>query len=122
MAGREVSAPITLPFPPAVNNLFATYGGHRIRSRRYEAWLKEAGTLLALQRPKPVSGPFLATLVFTRPDRRKRDLDGLAKAPLDLLVKHGVIRDDSDAVSLRLSWSESLPNPKAGVSLVLEAA
>nr|WP_281261308.1 RusA family crossover junction endodeoxyribonuclease [Devosia submarina] len=30
------------------------------------------------------------------PDRRARDGDNLLKAPLDLLVKHGIIEDDSN--------------------------
>lgn len=113
---------ITLPFPPPVNNLFATVGKRRIRSRRYEAWLKEAGTQLALQRPLPVHGPFLATLVFTRPDRRRRDLDGMAKAPLDLLVRHGVIRDDSDCQGLKLEWRSPTQDMPGGVWIMLEAA
>jgi Holliday junction resolvase RusA-like endonuclease len=42
--------------------------------------------------------------VFGPPDKRKRDLDNLLKAPIDLLVEHGVIDDDRNVVSLGASW------------------
>lgn len=48
-----------------------------------------------------VQGPVVVTLVVTPPDRRRRDLDGLAptlKRMLDGIVRAGVIRDDSDDV------------------------
>lgn len=113
---------ITLPHHPAVNNLFATFRGRRIPSRRYTAWQAEAAALLAEQQPPRILGPFIATLVFTRPDRRKRDLDGLAKAPLDALVKAGVIEDDSLCQGLSLCWSAGSPDKNGGVRIVLEAA
>ncbi|MDH7638941.1 RusA family crossover junction endodeoxyribonuclease [Sphingomonas oryzagri] len=33
----------TLPMPPSVNNMFATYNGRRIISREYKAWRLLAG-------------------------------------------------------------------------------
>lgn len=115
-----------LPFPPAVNNLFATVkvgkSTRRIRTRRYEDWITEAGIALLLQRPPKIHGPFRLTLTAVRPDRRKRDLDGLAKAPLDLLVKHQVIDDDSLCASILLMWSESEPVKGGALSLIVEPA
>lgn len=115
-----------LPFPPAVNNLFATVKvgktTRRIRTRRYDAWIAEAGAQLIEQRPAKVHGPFRLTLTAVRPDRRKRDLDGLAKAPLDLLVKHQVIDDDSLCSSILLMWSASAPVKGGGLSLIIEPA
>lgn len=111
-----------LPFPPGVNNLFATVGRRRIRTRRYEAWLAGAGAALMEQRPPKVRGPFRLTITAVRPDRRRRDLDGIVKAPLDLLVKHQVVEDDSLATSILLMWSASEPVKGGAISLVIEAA
>lgn len=113
---------ITLPWPPGVNNLFATFKNRRIRTRRYEAWLSAAGAALLEQRPRRVGGHFKVTIVCERPDKRGRDLDGLAKAPLDLLVKHGVIEDDSLANEIILRWSSQPPAKPGCVRLLLEAA
>jgi crossover junction endodeoxyribonuclease RusA len=112
---------ITLPFPPGVNNLFATVGKRRVRSKRYREW-SSAAWLAAMQQPRPdaIQGPFIASFLVTRPDKRKRDLDGLLKAPLDFLVELGLIDDDSMAQSLTIEW---LGYAKPGsVIITLEAA
>ena len=112
----------SLPFPPPVNNLFATYNGHRIPSRRYVAWKVDAAADILAQAPKRLTGRFSATLTFDRPTRAKRDLDGLAKAPLDALVKAGVIEDDHLADRIELAWTGDEPVKPARVHIVLEAA
>ena len=113
---------LRLPFPPGLNNLFANGSKGRYRTDRYDAWLTEAGLVLRRQRPEPVVGHFKAELVFDRPDERRRDLDGLAKAPLDLLTKAGVIVDDSLCKDLRLRWSGMPARKPGGVLIFLEGA
>lgn len=100
---------ITLPWPPAVNNLFINAGKRRIKSERYKAWQTEAGWELLRQRPEAVVGRFGVTITAHAPDNRVRDLDGLFKAPLDLLTTHGVIEDDHLARSLHIIWSDAAP-------------
>jgi hypothetical protein len=64
-------------------------------------WLEEAGWALLQQRPKAVPGCVSISLSAGRPDKRRRDLDNIArKAVLDLLTKHGVIEDDSKVLEL----------------------
>lgn len=108
---------ITLPWPPAVNNLFANAGKRRIRTARYEAWITDATETILRQRPQKVRGPFHARILLDRPDKRRRDLDGLAKAAMDILVSLSVIEDDSLAQSLSLAWSD-LPAAKPGAAHV----
>lgn len=112
---------ILLPFPPGLNNLFKNIRRGRARTERYDAWLAEANVALVAQRPQRVCGSFRAELRFTRPDRRRRDLDGLAKAPLDLLVKAGVIDDDHLAERLVLVWSDAPPSKPGSLLVMLEA-
>lgn len=113
---------ISLPWPPAVNNLYINAGKRRVISRRYEQWRHEAGLELIAQRPAKLTGPFCVTLLFDRPDNRKRDLDGLAKAPLDLLVAHNIVGDDSEAEALCMLWSPRPPSKPGRVIIKLVEA
>lgn len=113
--------PITIPFPPSTNALWRSVGGRNILSAPYRKWLTEAHQLVALQRPAKVTGPYRMTVTATRPDNRRRDLSNTIKALEDLLVKAGVIRDDSDAQSILLMWSEGKPDKAAGVRVLVEA-
>lgn len=96
---------IIVPIPPGVNNLFATVGKRRVKSKRYRDWREAAwASVMQQTRPEAIRGPFVASFLVTRPDKRKRDLDGLLKAPLDLLVDLGLIDDDSLAENLSIGW------------------
>lgn len=55
------------------------------------------------------------------PDRRARDLDNLCKAPLDALVKAGVMADDSLIVDLRI-YRAGLDKASPRINVTLEAA
>lgn len=113
---------ITLPWPPAVNNLFLNVGKRRVRTKRYDAWIADAAVMLRKQDVGQLAGRFNVSIRCSPPDRRKRDLDGLAKAPLDFLVKARVIEDDSLAQSLTLSWSLLMPAEPGFVTIELEPA
>ena len=111
---------LTLPWPPAVNNLFATFQNRRIPSRRYKQWLAEALAAVRAQQPARIVGSFHVRVLLDRPDRRRRDLDGLLKAPLDCLVKAGVIEDDSLAQSIAIAWSDAEPKKPGAVRICVE--
>jgi len=96
-----------LPFPPSVNNLFATVGKNRIRSARYKAWAKEAGQLIQVQGRKRVPGSVALAVDLVKPDRRRRDLSNTIKAIEDLLVEMQVIEDDSLVHALSVQWVDA---------------
>jgi crossover junction endodeoxyribonuclease RusA len=110
---------IYLPFPPAANNLFKNIRHGRARTPRYDAWLKEGAAEIARQRPAKLAGPYEMTVIAVRPDRRRRDLSNLTKALEDLLVKCGIVRDDSDAMDIHLHWDRCAPDKAAGVRVVV---
>lgn len=113
-----MSTTINLPYPPVLNHLYANVPGKgRVKSERYRQWANAAGWELQAQRPTPVAGPVNVSILLGRPDRRRRDLDGTSKAPLDLLVRHGVIEDDSLVQSLTLAWAKV-----SGCVVTVEAA
>src|SRR5262245_15316588 len=94
-----MNAPILifkLPAPPTVNNLYlttaSTRGRRRVRSRRYKAWLTEAGWEVQRQRNGCIGGPWEIDIAL--PAGLKGDTDNYAKPLLDLLVKHRVVDDD----------------------------
>ena len=78
---------IDLPLPPSVNRLWRSNRGRVHRAPRYLSWLKAAGWELVTQRPERLAGSVRMTIGAGRPDRRRRDVDNLGKALLDLLYQ-----------------------------------
>ena len=109
---------LTLPLPPSTNGLFATYGNRRIRTRAYEKWISASWAALAEQSCPSIAGSYNLALVIQRPDNRKRDLSNYIKAVEDMVVKAGIVEDDSLCATLHVSWS-TLPPAKPGAVTVL---
>lgn len=100
---------LKLPYPPSVNQLYATNWKtkRRFKTKRYEDWIAEAGWMLRSQRPRHHDGKVAVTYLIKRPDNRPRDIENLTKALGDLLVAHQVIKDDSLIHGLHCVWVES---------------
>jgi len=113
---------LTLPWPPAVNNLYTNVGKRRVRTARYDGWILHAQAAVLSQRPSRIRGPYHVSILLDRPDRIRRDIDGLGKAALDLLVKMGVTDDDSLAQSLTLAWSDKPPSKPGAAHVTYYAA
>lgn len=93
---ERIEARVTLSWPPSVNNLFLNVQGRgRVPTKEYAAWRKSAGWELQAQRPRKFLEPVELVVELHPPTRRAFDPDGKLKAPIDLLVTHGVIPDDS---------------------------
>ena len=110
---------IRLPFPPGSNNLYPGRG-KRFKSREYTAWIQEAGLELMAQRPRKFLAPVNVSIELHRPDDRRRDIDGLIKAPIDLLVRHSVLPDDNwkFLASVTARWAGlDRENPRAIVTV-----
>jgi crossover junction endodeoxyribonuclease RusA len=100
---------LDLGFPPSTNNLFATHGNRRRLSEAYIKWRTENGWRLMTQKPASIKGLVNIRIDLVAPDRRHRDCDNRAKAPIDLLVAHGVIEGDDSRFVKRISigWEDS---------------
>lgn len=101
---------INLPFPPSVNDMFATNkkakkgakkGHGRYRTDEYKAWIEEAGYKLNNQHP-PFFEPW-CEIRIDLDDRRQGDCGNREKAVTDLLVKHHVIKGDQKKYVKRVS-------------------
>ena len=112
-----------LPFPVSTNHIWRHRGGRGYLSERYKAWQKEAGQEWLAQRknqPKAISGRYGAILIFTKPDKRKRDLDNLIKGVKDFLVDMAVIDDDNLCEKLYVRWGTKKEAP-LGSKVILKS-
>lgn len=97
---------LKFPCPISVNAMYANVPGKgRIRTRAYEQWRQEAMTEILRQRPGRIAGPYGVALTVRRVSLR-RDLDGLVKGAVDLLVTMGVCDDDRHLQHLEATWSD----------------
>ena len=104
MTAPRLRLSLALPFPPSVNNLFATVGRRRVPTARYKAWRQEADmTVMVAGRPS-ISGPVRVHMAMKVPGKGRADGDNLCKAPLDCLVRMGVIDGDDHHTVRALSW------------------
>lgn len=103
---------IRLPVPPSTNALYSTFIRKgkivRVRSPEYDEWITIAGYQLNLQRPAQVIGK--ATMEVACPRNGRRDLDNHLKGIQDLLVKHGVVRDDRYFEKITARWHDDAEN------------
>lgn len=94
-----------IPLPPSLNSL---YPGkvRRHKSKAYEAWIKEAGQMLMIQKKEQFfDKPVHVSYRFGKPNKRQMDLANREKAASDLLVAHGVLADDSLIHKLTMEWA-----------------
>lgn len=96
---------LTLPFPPPLSACFTNVAGKgRVPTARYTKWTTEALWLIRSQRPARFDGEVSIYVALVAPDKRARDAGNLDKALGDILVKAGVIRDDSNKYVRRLTY------------------
>lgn len=117
-----MTATVQLPYPPSANRLWRNVNGRTLKSLAYRQWLDLAVTMARLARLKPVRGPYKLSMVATRPDNRRRDLDNLIKPVSDALVAAGMVEGDHLAQSLEVSWSSREPVKGGDLVVWVEAA
>lgn len=101
---------IHLPFPPPLSACFSNVPGKgRVPTSRYKKWTEEALWTIRAQKPRKHAGEVSVSVGLVAPDKRARDAGNLDKAICDVLVKAGVIKDDSNRYVRRLSY-EWLPS------------
>ena len=90
--------------PPTTNRLFFNAPGKgRSRTAKYKQWRHTAGWELKLQRVKPFAVPVRIAITLPDGPGRAPDIDNTAKALIDLLVGHQIIKSDHKSV-LRELW------------------
>lgn len=100
---------VTLPFPPSVNTYWRTFKGRMLisaKGREYRNAVKNL--LVCMPMIEPIEGAVSVDILAYRPDKRRRDLDNLFKAPLDALTYAGIWKDDSQITDLRIRWADEI--------------
>lgn len=97
---------IELPFPPSTWDLYVGWGLGRRLSSSYRAWRDDCGWLL--KKTDRIEGPFSIDIALKRPHKRM-DLDNRAKAILDCLQTHGIIKNDNLNERMTMQWDAGLP-------------
>ncbi len=86
---------LTLPWPPSVNHYWRRVGNRTLISKEGRRFRKRVLATLSTQHIEPMTGSLAVRVVAHPPDRRRRDLDNIAKSLLDALEHGGVYEDDN---------------------------
>lgn len=108
---------LTFTYPPSANRMWRNYRGRTVKSEEYEAWLNLNAALSLRERFKRIAGPYALTILATAPDKRRRDLDNLAKPTGDLLQFICAVSDDCNMRKLHMEW---IYGKGAGVTVTIE--
>lgn len=109
---------IVLPFPPSMNTYWRNVRGTVKISKEGRQYRLAVSHAIMVERiaknlsALPQTGPLRVFIQATPPDKRRRDLDNLLKAPLDALTHAGVWGDDSQIESLTIYWHRDGTPPK----------
>lgn len=106
---------VTLPYPPSVNALYATYGGRRLISTEGRNYKRTASMMALAAGIRPLSGDVTLTIMLYRPMKRG-DASNRIKALEDSLS--GVAyHDDAQVRRLVVERFEDKANPRAVVTI-----
>jgi len=103
---------IELPAPVPLSACFTNVSGRgRVPTKRYLAWQNEALWMIKSQKAKPVKGRVSIYVRLVAPDKRHRDAGNTDKSIMDVLVKAGIIEDDSNRFVRRVTfeWRDEGP-------------
>nr|DAV29919.1 MAG TPA: Endodeoxyribonuclease RusA [Caudoviricetes sp.] len=121
---------IDLTLPPSANQRLIPYVINMTRriigikdSPKYREWMELEARKIKNEIQAPYAEPVYVYMEITFPDRRKRDLDNMAKPVCDVLKLAGIYEDDSlieFLVCRRLSPNKKLAGIRVGVWTVSE--
>jgi Holliday junction resolvase RusA-like endonuclease len=121
---------IDLTLPPSANQRLIPYVINLTRriigikdSPKYREWMKLEARKIKNEIQAPYAEPVYVYMEITFPDRRKRDLDNMAKPVCDVLKLAGIYDDDSlieFLICRRLSPNKKLAGIRVGVWTVSE--
>lgn len=121
---------IDLSLPPSANQRLIPYVINMTRriigikdSPKYREWMELEARKIKNEIQAPYAEPVYVYMEITFPDRRKRDLDNMAKPVCDVLKLAGIYEDDSlieFLICRRLPPNKKLAGIRVGVWTVSE--
>lgn len=106
---------LTLPYPPSLNNLYATVRGHRILSKRGRDYEEDVLNACFHARVKPFTKDVSISFKAYRP-RKIGDLDNLSKIIFDSL-KGSAFLDDKQIVEIHAYRRDDKVNPRVEIEI-----
>ena len=102
---------LELPFPPSVNTYWRRRGSRYFITEKGKQYRDSVRWIVkSAPRRSSLVGNLEVHLAVLMPDKRRRDLDNLLKAPLDALEHAGVYEDDSQIQALSI-WNVGCEAP-----------
>ena len=93
-----------LPYPPSLNSYWRKWNNRMVISEPGRQYRRDVVEQLA--DVKRLEGRLAVTVSLTMPDRRRRDIDNIAKCLLDSMQHAGVYKDDCQIDDLRIIRGE----------------
>lgn len=94
---------IVLPWPPSVNRYWRQFQGRVLIAAGGRRYRTDVELVVMLTKAQTFgAAPVDVEIAAWFPDRRRRDIDNVLKAPLDALTHAGVWQDDSQIQSLSI--------------------
>ncbi len=107
-----------LPYPPTVNTYWRRRGNTYFVSKVGERYRRDVALIVRQQRLKlNLSGRLAIRIIAEPPDKRRRDLDNILKAPLDALTHAGLLIDDEQFDEINIVRGQPVPGGRLGVKI-----
>ena len=102
---------LVLPYPPTVNTYWRRRGSTYFVSKAGERYRRAVALIVRQQRLKlSLSGRLAIKIIAEPPDKRRRDLDNILKAPLDALTQTCRHRDQKPASGYFVAHAGHMPS------------
>ena len=109
---------LVLPYPPTVNTYWRRRGSTYFVSKAGERYRRAVALIVRQQRLKlSLSGRLAIKIIAEPPDKRRRDLDNILKAPLDALTHARLLIDDEQFDEINIVRGKVVPGGRLGVKI-----